>query len=87
MNQNLMGSTYGRFCIKVPHSRMKGLATQAQPTEPLVYSASSLKQQSRQTCRPTWTHHDSEPTSLCSVSLMLHVFVEKQQMPIFLSSF
>ena len=24
MNQNLVGSTYGRFCIKFPQSRMKG---------------------------------------------------------------
>ena len=24
MNRNLMGSTYGRFCIKFPQSRMKG---------------------------------------------------------------
>jgi hypothetical protein len=23
-NRNLMGSTYGRFCIKFPQSRMKG---------------------------------------------------------------
>jgi hypothetical protein len=23
MNQNLVGSTYGRFCIKFPQSRMK----------------------------------------------------------------
>ena len=40
MNQNLVGSTYGRFCIKFPQSRMKGewhrlsgerWVTQAQP--------------------------------------------------------
>jgi hypothetical protein len=24
MNRNLVGSTYGRFCIKFPQSRMKG---------------------------------------------------------------
>jgi hypothetical protein len=24
MNQNLVGSTFGRFCIKFPQSRMKG---------------------------------------------------------------
>jgi hypothetical protein len=24
MNQNLVGSTYGRLCIKFPQSRMKG---------------------------------------------------------------
>jgi hypothetical protein len=24
MNWNLVGSTYGRFCIKFPHSRIKG---------------------------------------------------------------
>jgi hypothetical protein len=24
MNRNLVGSTYGRFCIKLPESRMKG---------------------------------------------------------------
>jgi hypothetical protein len=24
MNQKLVGSTYGRFCIKFPQSRMKG---------------------------------------------------------------
>jgi hypothetical protein len=24
MNRNLVGSTYGRFCIKFPRSRMKG---------------------------------------------------------------
>ena len=24
MNQNLVGSTYGRFCIKFPQSRIKG---------------------------------------------------------------
>jgi hypothetical protein len=24
MNQNLVGCTYGRFCIKFPQSRMKG---------------------------------------------------------------
>ena len=35
MNRNLVGSTYGRFCIKFPQSRMKG-ERQAQPTEPLV---------------------------------------------------
>ena len=39
-----------------------------------VYSASSLKQQSAgKSCRSTRTHYsDSEPTSLCSFSLMLH---------------
>ena len=24
MNRNLVGSTYGRFCIKIPQNRMKG---------------------------------------------------------------
>jgi hypothetical protein len=24
MNRNLVGSTYGRFCIKFPQNRMKG---------------------------------------------------------------
>jgi hypothetical protein len=42
------------------------------PTHWVVfYSASSLKQQ----CRSTRTHYpDSEPTSLCSFSLMLHAY-------------
>jgi hypothetical protein len=34
MNRNLVGSTYGRFCIKFPQSRMKG--ERYRPTEPLV---------------------------------------------------
>jgi hypothetical protein len=43
------------------------------------YSASSLKQQS---CSSIRTHYsDSEPTSLCSYSLILHVLVEKQNYP------
>jgi hypothetical protein len=44
-----------------------------QHTELDLYSASSLKQQSvdRHACHPTLTHYpDSEPTSLCSFSLM-----------------
>ena len=41
MNRYLVGSTYGRFCIKFPQSRMKGerhrlSGTQAQSSEPLV---------------------------------------------------
>ena len=34
MNRNLVGSTYGRFCIKFLQDRR--WVTQAQPTEPLV---------------------------------------------------
>ena len=34
MNRNLVGSTYGRFCIKFPQNER--WVTQAQPTEPLV---------------------------------------------------
>jgi hypothetical protein len=34
MNQYLVGSTYGRFCIKIPQSRMKGELSRA---EPLVF--------------------------------------------------
>jgi hypothetical protein len=34
MNRNLVGSTYGRFCIKFPQSRMKD---ERHRTEPLVY--------------------------------------------------
>ena len=34
INWNLVGSTYGRFCIKVPENDR--WATQAQPSEPLV---------------------------------------------------
>ena len=38
------------------------------------FSASSLKQVCGQTCHPNQTHYpDSEPTSLCSFSLMLRV--------------
>ena len=37
MNRNLVGSTYGRFCIKFPQSRMKGERHRlSPPTEPLV---------------------------------------------------
>jgi hypothetical protein len=40
MNRKMVGSTYGRFCIKFPQRRMKGerhrLSAQAQATEPLV---------------------------------------------------
>ena len=36
MNPNLVGSIYGRFCIKFSQSRMKG-EWQARPTEPLVF--------------------------------------------------
>ena len=36
------------------------------------------------TCHPTLTHFpDSEPTSLCSFSLMVPRLAEKQQIPIF----
>jgi hypothetical protein len=34
MISNLVGSTYGRFCIKFPQNRMKG--ERHRPTEPLV---------------------------------------------------
>ena len=37
MNRNLVGSTYGRLCIKFPQSRMKG--ERHRPTEPLVFMA------------------------------------------------
>jgi len=44
MNPNLVGSTYGRFCIKFPQSTMK-VETQAQSTEPLViYGRGELRQ-------------------------------------------
>jgi hypothetical protein len=42
MNRNLVGSTYGRFCIKFPQNRMKDEQTQAPPTEPLVEESSNL---------------------------------------------
>ena len=32
MNRNLVGSTYGRLCIKFPQSIVKG-----EPTEPLAF--------------------------------------------------
>jgi hypothetical protein len=55
MNRNLVGSTYGRFCIKFPQSRMKGWATQAQPTEPLV--CVKQQQQTRSHLRIYLTSH------------------------------
>jgi hypothetical protein len=35
-NRNLVGSTYGRLCIKFAQNRIKRWVTQAQPTEPPV---------------------------------------------------
>ena len=52
---------------------MRGHFFLYQHTELDFYSASSLKQVRGQTCRSTRTHYsDSEPTSLCYYSLMLH---------------
>jgi hypothetical protein len=36
MNWNLVESTYGRFCIKFPQSRMKGKQHRLSPLMPLV---------------------------------------------------
>ena len=37
MNWNLIGSTYGRFCIKFPQSRMKGERHRLSPLAPSLF--------------------------------------------------
>jgi len=44
INQNVVGSTYGRFCIKFPEIRMKGERHRLNPLSLKFYKAISLSQ-------------------------------------------